>query len=224
MSDPSPTGWSDLAEPWRAAFARAWTAYSRGNIGVGAAMTEASGKIVARGRNRVADAEAPSGHLHGSFIAHAEIDLLGQLSPGDYCDHRLFTTFEPCALCSVAIVMSNVGHIAFAAADPLWRDLTRLKDVDPFMAERWPERTGPLRDPIAGFAGLLPLFWFLRRKPDGVVVQAFSDHRPHLLALARTLDTDPAWTALGEGDVELALARVSAELTALQGYDVGEIP
>ena len=204
--------WPELAEPWRVALARAWAAYARGNIGVGAALTDGAGRIVARGRNRVSEAEAPPGHLHGSYIAHAEIDVLGQLPPGDYSDHKLFTTLEPCALCSVAIVMSKIGHVAYAAADPLWRDLTRLKDVDPFLAERWPARAGPLTGPIAGFGGLLPLFWFLRNKPDGRVVQAYRQHRPELLSLAEFLDADPAWAALGDADVEAALDRVGAEL------------
>jgi tRNA(Arg) A34 adenosine deaminase TadA len=37
----------------------AWQAHCSGNVGVGAVLTDSTGVIVATGRNRVLDAEAP---------------------------------------------------------------------------------------------------------------------------------------------------------------------
>ncbi len=107
--------WLALEEPWQMALTEAWEAYVGGNIGVGAVLTDPRGRVVAVGRNRVSDKEAPPGRLRSTSIAHAELDVLGQLMPGDYQHHTLWTTLESCPLCSMAIVMSNVGSVTFAA-------------------------------------------------------------------------------------------------------------
>ena len=101
--------WLALEEPWQVALTLAWEAHIGGNVGVGAVLTDPRGRIVAVGRNRVSDKEAPPGRLRSTYIAHAEIDVLGQLMRGDYRHHTLWTTLESCPLCCMAIVMSNVG-------------------------------------------------------------------------------------------------------------------
>jgi tRNA(Arg) A34 adenosine deaminase TadA len=73
--------------PWRDALRLAWEAHGTGNIGVGAVLTDPAGAIVAAGRNRVFDADAPPGRLRSTHLAHAEMDVLAQLPPGDYPDH-----------------------------------------------------------------------------------------------------------------------------------------
>jgi tRNA(Arg) A34 adenosine deaminase TadA len=99
----------------------AWQAHCRGNLGVGAVLTGPAGVIVAAGRNRVRDVEAPRGRLHTTYLAHAEMDVLAQLPHGDYPDHTLWTTLEPCLMCASAVVLSHVGIVRYAAADPLGR-------------------------------------------------------------------------------------------------------
>lgn len=207
--------WSALEEPWQTALTLAWEAYVGGNVGVGAALTDAQGRVVAVGRNRQSDTEAPPGRLRSTSIAHAEIDVLGQLTPGDYRQHTLWTTLEPCPLCSMAIVMSNIGSVAFAARDPLWDDISRLTEVNEFIANRWPVRRGPIGGPVAVFAELLPLLWFLERKPDGTVVQKYESQHPKLLALARSLGGDAGFTALKAHPLHAALDQLWADLAAL---------
>jgi tRNA(Arg) A34 adenosine deaminase TadA len=90
--------WLSLEEPWRIALTLAWEAYVGGSIAVGAVLTDPQGRVVAVGRNRVSDKEAPPGRLRSTFIAHAELDVLGQLKPSDYRRHTLWTTLEPCPL------------------------------------------------------------------------------------------------------------------------------
>ncbi|MGO9454933.1 MAG: nucleoside deaminase [Candidatus Binataceae bacterium] len=209
--------WSALEEPWRKALTLAWEAYVGGNVGVGAALTDAQGRIVAVGRNRGSDTGAPPGRLRSTPIAHAEIDVLGQLTPGDYQHHTLWTTLESCPLCSMAIVMSNIGNVAFAARDRLWDDISRLTEVNEFIANRWPARRGPLGGPIAAFAELLPLLWFLEHKPDGTVVQKYESQHPRLLALARSLRGDAGFTALKAHPLDAALDRLWTDLAAIDG-------
>ncbi|HLX05714.1 MAG TPA: nucleoside deaminase [Candidatus Binatus sp.] len=207
--------WSALEKPWQMALTLAWEAHVLGNVGVGAVLTDSRKRVVAIGRNRVSDRKAPSGRLRSTFIAHAELDILGQLVPRDYKNHTLWTTLEPCALCSIAVVMSNVGRVAFAARDRLWDGISRLAELNDFIASRWPVRSGPLAGPVSVFAELLPLLWFLDHKPNGTVVQKYESAHPRLLALARSLNSDPQFAGLKEHPVNEALDHLWVDLTAI---------
>ena len=156
-------------------------------LGVGAVLTDLEGKIIAQGRNRICDDYAPSGRLRSTALAHAEIDVLGQLRPGDYSQHTLWTTLEPCLLCSSAVVMSNIGIVRFAANDLLWSNIVRIAEINDYAADRWPARHGPLSGPISVFCELLPLVWSLKQKPDSIVINQYAVDHPHLLQLAEQL-------------------------------------
>jgi tRNA(adenine34) deaminase len=199
------------------ALALAWEAYVSGNVGVGAVLTDPRGRVVAAGRNRVSDKEAPPGRLRSTFIAHAELDVLGQLMPGDYRQHTLWTTLEPCPLCSMAIVTCNVGSVIFAARDRLWDGITRLTELNEFVASRWPVRRGPLGGPVSVFSELLPLLWFLERKPNGTVVEKYQCQHPRLLALARSLAGDVRFTNLKAHPLTVALNQLWTDLAAIEG-------
>ncbi len=211
--------WSALARPWRQALAQAWVAHGAGNIGVGAVLTDDAGAIVAEGRNRIADATAPPGRLRSTFIAHAEMDVLAQLPPGDYPGHTVWTTLEPCLLCSSAIVMSSVGNVRYAARDWLWDGIAGLADINDFVARRWPTRTGPLDSPIAVFCELLPVLWFVTRKPDGAVVGRYADRHPVLLRLAERLASDGGVASLRGRSVDAALAALWDDLLAVRAAE-----
>ncbi len=208
--------WSALDEPWQMALTLAWEAYVGGNVGVGAALTDPPGRVVAVGRNRVSDKEAPAGRLRSTYIAHAELDVLGQLTPGDYRDHTLWTTLEPCPLCTMAILTSNVGSVTFAAKDRLWDGISRLTELNEFIASRWPVRRGPLGGPVSVFSELLPLLWFLEHKPDGTVVEKYETQHPRLLALARSLSGDARFADLKAHPANVALNQLWADLAAIE--------
>jgi len=206
---------SSLEKPWQMALALAWEAHVKGNVGVGAVLTDPRRRVVAVGRNRVSDRKAPPGRLRSTAIAHAELDILGQLVPGDYKNHTLWTTLESCALCSIAVVTSNVGRVAFAARDRLWDGISRLTELNEFIASRWPDRSGPLGGPVSVFSELLPLLWFLEHKPNGTVVQKYQSAHPRLLALARSLVTDKQFAGLKAHPVNDALDQLWADLSAI---------
>jgi tRNA(Arg) A34 adenosine deaminase TadA len=205
-------GFSDLDTVWQRALAQAWRAHVLGNIGVGAVLTDRTGFIVGEGRNRVVDTSAPPGRLHGNYLAHAEMDVLAQLSAGDYEHHTIWTTLEPCLLCLAAIVTSHVGVVRFAAPDPLWTGIGRLREVNAQAEKRWPDRIGPMRGPIAAFCAVLPMVWFFRTQGGGAATSAYESDHAGLVELARRLAGGRTLDALGGEPVEAVLERLWSDL------------
>ena len=182
------TVWDSLDEPWRAAFELAWEAYGAGTIPVGAVVVDAGGAIVARGRNRVFERNAPPGQIAGSRVAHAEINALVELGlERRYRDHVLYTTLEPCTQCVGAAWVSTIGTVRYAAAD-VYAGAACLIDVqieigdvarrDPMAVE------GPLDSPLATLSELLHADFFRRRAQEHVVWEAYRELRPEITALA----------------------------------------
>ncbi len=111
--------WQSIEPAWRECFEQAWEAYCCGSIPIGSVVTDASGAIIARGRNRIGDPEAPKGQICSGPLAHAELNALLQL---DRRSHHvrsctLWTTLEPCPLCFGALYMSGVRTLRYAARD-----------------------------------------------------------------------------------------------------------
>ena len=168
--------WQELDEPWRAALELAWEAYLAGTIPVGSVVAAADGTIVARGRNRIFD---PPGHgLAGSRLAHAEVGALAQLPVTDrYRDHVLYSTLEPCLLCTAATLVATVGRIEYAAADPFGGGCSGSIDT-----AHWRRSAPEIALPFDGWPGRLSAalqsaFWQAHpelRRADAIV-EAFGD-------------------------------------------------
>jgi tRNA(Arg) A34 adenosine deaminase TadA len=97
-----------------AAFAEAHAAQARGEVPVGAAITDSAGAVVARAGNRVEADGDPTAHAE-LLALRAAAAALGQSRLAD-CD--LHVTLEPCALCAAAIALFRVRRVYFAAYDP----------------------------------------------------------------------------------------------------------
>lgn len=179
--------WAVLSEPWQRCFQLGWEAHRTGSLGVGAVVVDPAGTIVAAGRNRYVEGDPPDGQLAGTFLAHAEVNALLSLQPGGYEKHALYTTLEPCLLCTSALVHCHIGEVRYAATDHLWHGLERLPELNEHVARRWPVRIGPMAGPLAVWAAVLPLLWTLDRSPSGNVVAAHEVHAPGVLGLARQL-------------------------------------
>jgi tRNA(Arg) A34 adenosine deaminase TadA len=147
---------------------------------------DASGTIVARGRNRWNETNVPVGQIGGSNLAHAEINALATLPPGDYADHVLYSTLEPCFLCTAALRHSHIGAVQFAAPDPMWHGIDQLPKLDQHMARRWARRNGPLGGPLQTLAAVLHLVSALERGIH-TVVECHEKAMPDALLVARTL-------------------------------------
>jgi len=146
-----------LDKPWRLALSLAWEALAEGSVPVGAVLCDGYGEVVASGRNRIygSGADTPPGHVAGSAIAHAEINTLATVPFGFYADHVLYSTVEPCLLCTAALRLTHIGTVVFAAEDPKWSGMDRLDEVNPHFGRHAARRVGPVDGPVRAFSKLM---------------------------------------------------------------------
>lgn len=155
---------------WQRSFELAWESLRGGSIPVGAALVDRDGRIIATGRNRRLDETPPPGELAGSAIAHAEMNALATLPPGNYAEFTLYTTLEPCLLCTSALRIARVGTVRYAAADSVWDGVDDIPRVlKPRAARYWTKREGPLDGVLARWSGALHAYWFLKYQPDMLI-------------------------------------------------------
>jgi tRNA(Arg) A34 adenosine deaminase TadA len=207
--------WAALDDGWKASLEEAWQSWCDGSAGVGAAIVDDHGCVVARGRNRRLDPWQHGG-LAGSRIAHAEICALAAIPSAELDDHTLYTTFEPCLMCASAIIMCHIRRVRYAAADPLFDGLHDWFRSIPFAASRLPERSS-LGGPIGAFAHALHLSWLALWFPDGDSVEAHGAVAPRHLELASQLvdSADLRSIAADGGGVTAAIDALWPELVAL---------
>ena len=136
MADPhSPEDWMHLA------LAQAREARDAGEVPVGAVLSDASGEVIAEGRNR-SEAESP--------LRHAEMEALtSALRARDRWSlggSTLYVTAEPCLMCLGAMVQARIGGLVYACAEPRFGGVAVLQAL-------WKEERYPHRFPI--LCGLL---------------------------------------------------------------------
>ena len=203
--------WAAVDPVWRPCFELAWESFQAGSMGVGAVLVDGGGAIVSAGRNRRNEQPAVPGQLGGSNLAHAEINTLAMLPIADYDDHVLFTTLEPCLLCSAALSLSRVGAVRFAATDPLWHGLDRVPELNQNVAQRWTRREGPLTGALRRWAAVLPVMSTVERGVT-VVHRSYAQSQPDVLELAYKLT--PRADELREMYLDQALEAVWDQLTS----------
>ena len=96
------------------AICEARAAAARGEVPVGAVVTNAAGQILAAAGNRVEERGDPSAHaemlaLRAAAQARGDKHLAG-------C--TLTVTLEPCAMCAQAASLCRVARVVFGAYDP----------------------------------------------------------------------------------------------------------
>src|SRR6202020_2789404 len=98
----------------RTALAEARAALQTGDVPVGAVVLDASGTVIARGRNRR--------EADGYPTAHAEIVAIraAARAVGEWRldDLTLIVTLDPCTMCAGAITAARLSRVVFGAADP----------------------------------------------------------------------------------------------------------
>ncbi|WP_420629224.1 nucleoside deaminase [Candidatus Leptofilum sp.] len=130
-----PMLWQSLSLPWQEAVSLAWEAYCAGSLPIGAVIVDdRNGRVVATGRNALFEAKSDS-PLHGSRLAHAEMNALFALYKTDVPPNRctLYTTLEPCPMCMGAIRTGRIGNVHFASYDP-FAGCSLLIDTPPYQA------------------------------------------------------------------------------------------
>jgi len=120
------TGYEASFEPaLRAALAEAEAAVATGDVPVGAVVLDASGGIVARGRNRREADGDPTAHAEIVAIREAARAVGGWRLEG----LTLAVTLEPCTMCAGAITAARLGRLVYGAADPRAGAVGSLWDV-----------------------------------------------------------------------------------------------
>jgi tRNA(adenine34) deaminase len=121
-----PTGYEASFEPaMRAALAEARAALDSGDVPVGAAILDASGTVIARGRNRREADGDPTAHAEIVAIRAAAQSVGGWRLDG----LTLVVTLEPCTMCAGAITAARLSRVVFGAADPRAGAVGSLWDV-----------------------------------------------------------------------------------------------
>jgi tRNA(adenine34) deaminase len=109
----------------RTALAEARAALQTGDVPVGAVILDASGTVIARGRNRR--------EADGDPTAHAEIVAIraAARAVGEWRldGLTLIVTLEPCTMCAGAITAARLSRVVFGAADPRAGAMGSLWDV-----------------------------------------------------------------------------------------------
>lgn len=100
---------------------------------IGSIIVNPEGRIVGRGRNRVASGSDPT--------AHAEVDAIRNAGPY-LIEHAarerltLYTTAEPCLMCIGAIVKAEIDGVVWAAKSSVG-SATELLEGAGWLENRW---------------------------------------------------------------------------------------
>ncbi|MEM9440899.1 MAG: nucleoside deaminase [Pseudomonadota bacterium] len=103
-----------LPTPMEQALLEAEAAAARGEVPVGAVITNAAGDVIASDGNRMRERLDPTAHAEVLVIRETS-KILGELRLTD-CD--LYVTLEPCPMCAAAISFARIRRLYYGASDP----------------------------------------------------------------------------------------------------------
>ncbi|WP_229883545.1 nucleoside deaminase [Streptomyces omiyaensis] len=111
--------WPAAPEAVRRCLALAYEALRAGGLAVGSVLTDANGTVRAEGRNQAYDDGPGAGALRGTPLAHAELNALAAArTEWDLGTLTLWSTQEPCSMCTAAAAFTGVGAVRYLAPDP----------------------------------------------------------------------------------------------------------
>ena len=103
-----------LPEAMALAFTEAEAAGARGEVPIGAVVTDRAGAILASAGNRTLELKDPTAHAELLAIRGAAAKLASER----LVDCDFYVTLEPCAMCAAAISFARIRRLYFAASDP----------------------------------------------------------------------------------------------------------
>jgi tRNA(Arg) A34 adenosine deaminase TadA len=112
----------------RRAIEIAASAREHGNHPFGALLVNAAGEIVAEAENTVVTESDATGHAETNLVRKASREF------GDLSGHTLYTSTEPCAMCSGAIYWSGVRHMVYALPEHALYAMTDADSDNPTLA------------------------------------------------------------------------------------------
>ena len=102
------------ATPMQIALDEARAAAARGEVPVGAVVTDPLGRVVARAGNRTRELSDPTAHAEILALRAACAAAGSERLPG----HALWVTLEPCPMCAAAIGFARIARLYYGASDP----------------------------------------------------------------------------------------------------------
>lgn len=97
----------------RRAISLAHDAREHGNHPFGALIVDGAGTIVAEAENSVSTDQDPTGHAETNAVRRAG----PRLAPEAWSEATLYTSCEPCAMCSGAIFWAGIGRVVFGLSN-----------------------------------------------------------------------------------------------------------
>jgi tRNA(Arg) A34 adenosine deaminase TadA len=94
----------------RRAIAVSVAARQHGNHPFGAILVDGNGRIVAEAENTVETDRDVTAHAETNLVRHASATW----SPAELAGHTLYSSCEPCAMCSGAIFWAGIRKVVFA--------------------------------------------------------------------------------------------------------------
>ncbi|MCU1475471.1 MAG: hypothetical protein JWQ64_164 [Subtercola sp.] len=114
----------------REAIAVSKSAVAAGNHPFGAVLVDPDGAVVLSAENTVVTLNDCTGHAETNLVRLAWREI-GAERLGDY---SLYTSCEPCAMCSGAIYWSGIGRVVFAMSEAELHELTGDNPENPTMS------------------------------------------------------------------------------------------
>lgn len=102
-------------------------AVAHGNHPFGALLTDADGAVVLEAENSVTTTGDVTGHAETNLVRLASTTYSTEVLRG--C--TLYTSCEPCAMCSGAIYWAGIGRVVYAMSEARLLELTGAHDDNP---------------------------------------------------------------------------------------------
>lgn len=115
----------------REAIALAEDAKKRGRHPFAALVADRTGRVVSRkGNNSMPPEGDPTQHAELAAAA----DSVAHLSPSELAEATLYTSAEPCVMCTGAVYWCGIGRIVYALSEPRLLELTGDDPQNPTFA------------------------------------------------------------------------------------------
>ena len=173
--------------PIRRCLELAYEALRAGGLACGSVLLDASGDVVADGRNHAYDPPTGSEPLEGTPLAHAELNALARVGTDrDLAGDTLWSSQEPCSMCTAAVAFVGVGAIAYLAPDPwaLATNQSRAQEDAVTDDAGTPPVSGPGGEPWRTIANAL------------FILSIAATRGPDHSTVVRSRDLDPAATEI----------------------------
>ncbi|MFF2093845.1 nucleoside deaminase [Paenibacillus sp. NPDC058174] len=104
-------------------------AFKEGSVPIGAVLVDPEGNVLCKGRNRIFTDLDPTCHAEVDVIRRAGKMLLDSAYKNK-C--TLYSTVEPCPMCSGAIILADIGRVVWALSDDYLGAMRIMKEGNHF--------------------------------------------------------------------------------------------